>query len=102
MLEKMRQMEGTQEWIDKYGRVGDEGKMALLLGRSVTSLEREVEDRVDVMEKVRRWWQRRKEPVYGRITMNLDPYNPKLGSPINNHVMIVIIIHFCKSSSLYL
>ena len=32
-------MEGTQEWIDEYGRVGDEGKMALLLGRNVKSLE---------------------------------------------------------------
>ena len=60
-------MEGTQEWKDEYGRVGDEGKMALLLGRSVKSLEREVGDRVDecVMEELRKWWQRRKELVYG-------------------------------------
>ena len=38
---------------------GGEGKMALLLGRSVKSLEREVGDRVDecVMEEVRKWWQ---------------------------------------------
>ena len=33
LLEKIRQMEVTQEWIDEYGRVGGEGKMALLLGR---------------------------------------------------------------------
>ena len=47
-------MEGTQELIDEYGRVGDEGKMALLLGRSVKSLGREGGDRVDecVMEEV--------------------------------------------------
>ena len=53
MLEKIRQMEGTQEWIDEYRRVGGERKMALLLGRSVKSLEREVGDIVDecVMEK---------------------------------------------------
>ena len=59
-------MEGTQEWIDEYGRVGDEGKLALLLGRNVKSLEREVGNRVDecVMEEVRKWWQRRKELVY--------------------------------------
>ena len=45
MLEKIRQIEGTQEWIDEYGRVGGEGKMALLLGRSVKSLDREVGDK---------------------------------------------------------
>ena len=28
-LEKIRQIEGTQEWIDEYGRWEDEGKMAL-------------------------------------------------------------------------
>ena len=47
LLEKIRQVEGTQGWIDEYGRVGGEGKMALLLGRSVKSLEREVGDRVN-------------------------------------------------------
>ena len=54
LLEKIRLMEGTQELIDEYGRVEDEGKMALLLGRSVKSLEREGGDRVDecVMEEV--------------------------------------------------
>ena len=30
LLEKIKQMEGTQEMIDEYGRVGDEGKMALV------------------------------------------------------------------------
>ena len=42
LLEKIRQMEGTQEWIDEYGRVGGKGKMALLLERNVKSLKREV------------------------------------------------------------
>ena len=96
LLEKIRQMEGTQEWIDEYGRVGDEGKMALLLGRSIKSLEREVGDRVDecVMEEVKKWWQRRKELVTVEVPMNLDPYNPQTRPPltINNHVMVVIII----------
>ena len=40
LLEKIRQIEGTQGWIDEYGRVGGEGKMALVLGRSVKSSER--------------------------------------------------------------
>ena len=53
MQDLLEKMEGTQELIDEYGRVGDEGKMALL-GRSVKSLEREVGERVDecVMEEV--------------------------------------------------
>ena len=50
----LEQIEATQEWIDEYGRVGDKGKTALLLGRS---LEREVGDRVDecVMKEARKW-----------------------------------------------
>ena len=64
LLEMIRQMKGTQEWIDEYGRVGGEGKMALLLGRNVKNLEREVVDE-RVVEEVRKWWQRRKELVYG-------------------------------------
>ena len=57
LLEKIRQIEATQEWVDEYGRVGDKGKTALLLGRSVKSLEREVEDGVGecIMEEVRKW-----------------------------------------------
>ena len=54
LLEKISQMEGTQEWIDEYGREGDKGKMVLLLGRGVKSLETEMGDIVDecVMEEV--------------------------------------------------
>ena len=61
--------------------MGDEGKMALLLGRSVKSLEREVGDRVDecVMEEVRKWWKRNWFTV--GVPMNLDPIIPKL-SPL--------------------
>ena len=59
-------MEGTYEWIEEYGRVELEGKMALLLGRSTESSEREVRNRVDecIMEKARTWWQRQKKLVY--------------------------------------
>ena len=32
-------MEGTQGWIREYGRLEDEGKMALLLERSADSVE---------------------------------------------------------------
>ena len=51
--------DGRNTRVDsEYGRVGDEGKMALLLGRNVKSLERKVSNRVDecVMEEVGRWW----------------------------------------------
>ena len=76
-------MEGTQEWIDEYGRVGDEGKMALLLGRNVKSLERKVSNRVDecVMEEVRKWWQRRKELVYGGSPHEPGPLQPPNSPP---------------------
>lgn len=44
-----------------------EGKVALLLERSVERVEGEVGARVDVwvIEEVPKWWQRRKELVYG-------------------------------------
>ena len=61
LVREDRQVEGTQGWLGEYGRVGDEEKVALLLGRRVKSLEREVGDRVDerIMEEVRKWWPRR-------------------------------------------
>ena len=56
---------------------GDEGKMALLLGRSGKSLEMEVGDRVDerIMEEVRKWWQRRnlRNWFTVEVFMYLDP-----------------------------
>ena len=93
----LRQMKGTQEWIDECGRVGNEGKMALLLGRNVKGLEREVGNRVDkcVMEEVRKWWQRRNWFTV-EVPINLDPYiTPKLSPPItiNTHDMVVISVN---------
>ena len=102
LLEKIRQIEGTQGWIDEYGRVGGEGKMALLLGRSVKSLEREVGDRVNECI-MRKWWQRRNWFTV-EVPMNLDLYKPQTPPPltISNHVMVVIIIHLYNLSRLYL
>ena len=54
MLQKIGQMEGTQGWISEYGRVEDEGRMALLLGRSVDSVGERRE-----IEEVRKWWKNR-------------------------------------------
>ena len=52
LLEKIRNTRVDRE----YGRLGHEGKIALLLGGSVKSLEREGGDRVDecVIEEVRK------------------------------------------------
>jgi len=35
LLERIGQMEGSQEWLEEYWRVEEEEKMALLLGRSI-------------------------------------------------------------------
>ena len=58
---------GGKAQVSTENRVREGWGMALLLGRSVKSLEREVGDRVNecIMEEVRKWWQRRKELVYG-------------------------------------
>lgn len=63
-------MEGTQGWIREYGRLEDEGRMELLLERSVDSVEEEVGGRVDerVMEEV---VAKRKVLVFGR-----SPHEP--------------------------
>jgi len=59
-------MEGSQEWLEEYWRAEEEGKMALLLGSSIEG-GAGPGARVDeyVMEEVLKWWQRRKELVYG-------------------------------------
>lgn len=63
--------------MDEYGRLEDEGKMALLLRRSVDRVEGEAGDRVDecVMEEVRMWRQKQKVLVFGG-----SPHEP--GPPI--------------------
>ena len=50
-MERIGRMEGTQEWLEEYWRAEEEGKMALLLGRSIQGY---VGARVDecVMEEV--------------------------------------------------
>ena len=60
LVERIGRMEGTQEWLEEYWRAEEEGKMALLLGRSIQG---DAGARVDecVMEEVLKW----KELVYG-------------------------------------
>ena len=59
-MERIGRMEGTQEWLEEYWRAEEEGKMVLLL-------ERSIEGDAGVMEEVLKWWlnSKRKELVYG-------------------------------------
>ena len=51
LVERIGRMEGTQEWLEEYWRAEEEGKVALLLGRSIQG---DAGARVDecVMEEV--------------------------------------------------
>ena len=62
-MERIGQMEGTQEWLEEYWRAEEEGKMALLLGRSIQG-DAGASLRVDECIMLK-WWLRRKELVYG-------------------------------------
>ena len=79
LLEKIRQS-GRNTRVD--GRVEDEGKMAMFLGRNA-SLEREVRDRVDecIVEEVRSGGRSRRNWFTVEVPMNLVPYNPPNSTP---------------------
>jgi len=59
LLERIGQMEGSQEWLEEYWRAEEEGKLALLLGSSIEGGAGPGAG-VDeyVMEEVLKWWQR--------------------------------------------
>ena len=50
------------EWLEEYGRVCKEGKMALLWGRVVERVSDTVMEEVGacVMHWIGKWWQRRR------------------------------------------
>ena len=54
------------EWLDKFWRVDEDGKVALLLGKGVTGIcNRVVEDVGEcVLYWLGRWWQRKKQLLY--------------------------------------
>ena len=82
LLEKIRLMEGTHEWMEEYGRVELEGKMALLLRRSTESLEREGIGWVSALWRKRGCGGRgRRNWLTVEVPMNLDPYNPQTRPP---------------------
>ncbi len=47
LLDKIDQVEGTEEWLEEYYRAEDEGKTALLLGRRVEGMADQVVARVN-------------------------------------------------------
>ena len=52
---------GAGEWLEEYGRVCKEGKVALLFGKSVAEVSDTVMEEVGkcVAYWIRKWWQRR-------------------------------------------
>ena len=50
-----------QEWLDEFWRVDEEGKVALLLEKGVDGIR----DRECGRMFIGRWWQRRKQLLYG-------------------------------------
>ncbi len=66
MLDKIDQVEGTEEWLEEYYRAEDEGKTASLLGRRVEGMADQVVVRVNewVMEEVTKCWKRRKNLMF--------------------------------------
>ena len=53
---------GTKKWMAEWRNKGDEGRVGLLLGRSVAGVKVKVLVRIDrvVIGNVLEWWERRK------------------------------------------
>ena len=58
---------GGRQWLDKFWRVDEEGKVALLLGKGVEGICNRVMEEVGgcVLYWLDRWRQRRKQLSYG-------------------------------------
>ena len=49
-------IEGTEEWMAGLINKGNEGRVGLLLGRSVAGVKETVLVRMDRMGNVNKWW----------------------------------------------
>lgn len=67
LVDEVQRIVGAGEWIDEFGKVGKEGKVALLLGKGVEGVSNRVLEEVGecVMQWLKKWWKRRKELLYG-------------------------------------
>ena len=63
-------IEGTEEWMAEWKNKGDEGRVGLLLGRSVAGMKERVLVKIDrvVMGNMLKWWERRKYLMFGTKT----------------------------------
>ena len=66
LLSRIGDIEGSDAWLEEFAGAGNDGKMALMLGRRVVGLDGMVVEKIDDLRlaEVLRWWQRRKELVF--------------------------------------
>ena len=67
LMERVGGIEGAESWIEEWRRVGEEGRVLLLLGKRVVGVEEGVGVEVDkqVCGVVEGWWVKRRSLVYG-------------------------------------
>ena len=66
LLGMIEGIDGTEEWMAEWRNIGDEGRVGVLLGRSVAGVK-EVLVRIDrvAMGDVLKWWERKKYLMFG-------------------------------------
>ena len=59
-MDEVSRIVGAREWLEEYGRVCKEGKVALLLGKGVEGISDIVMEEVGecIMHWTGKWWQR--------------------------------------------
>ncbi len=81
---------GAGELLDEFRKVGNKGKVALLLGKGVEGVSKRVLVEVGqyVVYCLGKWWQRRKKLSYGEVINGfLFPSSSSLLSPIDNWIL---------------